>query len=228
MHRGLPMSKGKFSQWAEEKHRQDRVANGEEEDEESASFLGRFSSFQNDIATQLEGLSGALPDNVMSEAFRARIKNSIFLFLAAIFFTVMAVFVGIPTIVLKPAKFVTCIAMATLCIILAIAVMQKPEVFVKSLFSGGIVNALPFLLLVTSLVGTIYVTIFHQSYLNTIASLVFLSVSMIFFMASFIPGGTKGLQVLARAGIVVVRAAVIPMWFVVRKCCESFINRVMS
>jgi hypothetical protein len=221
------MSKGKFSQWVDDKHRQEeRAANGEEE--ESESFLGRFSSFQNDIATQLEGLSGALPDNVMSEAFRARIKNSIFLLLAAIFFAIMAVFVGIPTIVLKPAKFVTCVAMATLCIIFAIAVMQKPEVFVKSLFSGGIVSALPFLLLVTSLVGTIYITIFHQSYLNTIISLVFLSASMIFFMASFIPGGTKGLQVLARAGVVVVRTTVTPVLFVVRKCCEAFLSRLMS
>lgn len=219
---------GRFSDWVEEQQRREAGA-AEEEGTEGGSLLGRITSFPDDIATQLEGLSGSLPDSgILSSAFRARVKQSVMLLLVAVFFAVMAVVVGLPTIVLKPTKFIFCTAMSTLCAIAAIIVMQKPEVFVSNLFKSGISNAVPFLLLLTSLCVTIYVTIFMHSYIMTMGALGMQAACTFWFLASFIPGGSKGLEVLARAGYAIVSTAIRPIIYMCSKTISMIFSRIFS
>ena len=225
-------SKSKFSSWVEEKQRLTDGADGEEEEDDEAqqlSYFGRIFSIQEELATQMEGLSGSLPDGgPMSAAFRERMKNAVYLLLAAAFFATMAVLVGIPTILLKPSKFVFCVALSTICTIAAIAVMQKPQVFFKSIFRNGLTNALPILCLLTSLIGTIFIVIFRRSYLLTMFALGFQTLSMLWFLASFVPGGNKGLQVILKMGFLLVKTTLTPMIFICRKTVESVISRLMS
>jgi hypothetical protein len=222
-------SKSNFSNWMEEKQRlTDEDAVGGEEGEQ-VSYFGKLFNIQEELASQMEGLSGSLPDaGPMSAAFRSRMKQSVYLLLAATFFAVMAVLVGIPTLVLKPSKFVTCVSISTLCIIAAIAIMQKPSVFLNNIFKNGLVNALPMVCLVTSLIGTIYIVVFHRSYPLTIVALGVQLLSMLWFLASFVPGGNKGLQVILRMGYLLIKTALTPMIFVCRKATQTFINRLMS
>ena len=225
--RGMSKS-GNFSAWMEEKQ---RLTDGEEDpaDGEQLSYFGKLFSIQEELASQMEGLSGSLPDGgPMSAAFRERVKNAVYLLLGATFFAVMAVLVGIPTILLKPSKFVTCVSLSTLCTIGAVAVMQKPAVFVQSIFKNGVANALPMLCLVTSLIGTIYIVVFKRSYILTMIALAIQTLSMLWFIASFIPGGNKGLQVLLKMGYLLIKTALNPLIFICRKGIETFISRLMS
>ena len=208
-----------------------RLTDGEEEDVEGEqlSYFGRLFSVQEELANQMEGLSGSLPDaGPMSAAFRTRVKHSVILLLGATFFAIMAVLVGIPTIVLKPSKFVMCVSLSTLCVIGAIAVMQKPAVFAQSIVKNGIVNAAPMVVLISSLIGTVYIVVFRRSYVLTIVALVIQTLSMLWFVASFIPGGSKGLQVVLKMGYVLVKTALTPLIFVCRKGIETFISRLVS
>jgi hypothetical protein len=215
----------------EEQQRRDAAGSGADEagDTGGLSLLGRITSFPDDVASQLEGLSGSLPDSgILSSAFRARVKQSVMLLLVAVFFAVMAIFVGLPTIVIKPTKFIFCTAMSTLCAIAAIVVMQKPEVFVASLFGSGISNALPFFLLLASLCITVYVTLFMHSYVMTMGTLGLQAVCTFWFLASFIPGGSKGLEVLARAGYSIVTTALRPIIYLCTKTISMALSRIFS
>lgn len=230
-YRGNMSKSSNFSAWMEEKQR--LTAQEEDPDlppgDEGQSYFGRLFSIQNDIAAQIEGFQGSLPESgPMSAAFRARVINSIYLLFAALFFAVMAVLVGIPTIILKPTKFVTCVSLATICVIASIAVMQKPTVFFQNIFRNGVSNALPMISLITCLFGTIFIVVFKRSYLWTIIALCMQTLSMLWFLASFIPGGAKGLQVILKAGYVLIKTALTPIIFVCRKTVETFINRLFS
>lgn len=222
------MSKsGNFSAWMEEKQRLTDVEDNAEEG--GQSYFGRLFSIQEELANQMEGFSGSLPDaGPMSAAFRTRVKHSVYLFLGAAFFAVMAVLVGIPTILLKPSKFVTCVSLATLCAVGGIAVMQKPVVFFQSIFRNGVMGALPIMSLFGSLIGTIFIVVFKRSYILTMFALVVQTLSMLWFIASFIPGGNKGLQVILKMGYLLIKTALTPMIFVCQKTVETIISRLMS
>jgi hypothetical protein len=220
-------SKSNFSLWMEEKQR--LTEEGEGEEGEQMSYFGRLFNIQEEMASQMEGLSGSLPDaGPMSAAFRSRMKQAVYLLIAATFFAAMAVLVGIPTLILKPSKFVTCVSISTICTIAAIAIMQKPEVFIKSIFKNGLQTALPIICMVTSLIGTIFIVVFHRSYLLTIFALCVQTLSMLWFLASFVPGGSKGLQVILRMGYLLIKTAMTPMIFVCRKATLTFIARLIS
>lgn len=227
--RGSMSKSNSFSAWMEEKQRLTDGDEDKEGDGEQLSYFGRLFSIQEELACQIEGLSGSLPDaGPMSAAFRARIKNAVYLFLGAAFFAVMAVLVGIPTILLKPSKFVTCVSLTTLCTIGAIAIMQKPSVFVQNMFNKGLMNTLPLVCLLISLFGTIYIVVFKRSYIMTMLALVIQTLSMLWFVASFIPGGNKGLKVMLQMSYLLIKTALTPMIFVCRKTVETFLSRIMS
>jgi hypothetical protein len=222
----------KFSDWVEQKQR--LTSDADELDDDANNDIDRsvFSSifsFQDDIANQLEGLQENLPEaGPLSAAFRTRIKHSLYFLLGAVFFATMTVLVGLPTILLKPTKFVTCTTMTSLCVIGAIAVMQKPSVFVASIFKSGIVGALPFISLLFSLFGTIYIVVFRRSYLWTVISFAFQLVCILWFLSSFIPGGSRGLQIILKAAYVLISTTLTPLVFLCKKSCGMFISRLFS
>ena len=108
------MTKGDFANWVDQRER------GENGDEESASssFLPSLASLnpmasigaiQENFSNQLQELSGSLPEaGPLSAAFRQRATYAIYLLLASIAFGLLAVFVGLPTLLFRPAKFVLC------------------------------------------------------------------------------------------------------------------------
>ena len=54
---------------------------------------------------------------------------SIYLIMASVCCALLALFVGLPTIVLRPAKFVVFMSLSTLCAIGSVIAMQKPQEF---------------------------------------------------------------------------------------------------
>lgn len=142
------MAKGDFSSWVEQRERADEEG-GESSEGTSflgvnlpaslslAGFRGQLSSVHENFSNQLQELSGTLPEaGPLSAAFRQRVTHAIYLLFAAAAFAVLAVFVGLPTLILRPAKFVICMTLSTLCLAGSVIVLQKPSVFVANLIKG--------------------------------------------------------------------------------------------
>ena len=213
---------GSFSDWLE---KQKAAENGSQNSqEESPSVFARFTSIQENFTDQLQELSGSLPEaGPLSASFRGRITNSIYLFIASGVFAILAIVIGIPTI-----KFLLCMTLSTLLAAASVVVMQKPSVFFSNLISGGATQALPVILLFCSLMFTLYVTIFVHKYLSIVFAGAIQMFCMLYYLASFIPGGTQGVIVLVRATSAVVVAAASPVYYVVKSTVIALLSKLFS
>ena len=218
---------GSFSDWLE---KQKAAENGSQNSqEESPSVFARFTSIQDNFTDQLQELSGSLPEaGPLSASFRGRITNSIYLFIASGVFAILAIVIGIPTIIIRPIKFVLCMTLSTLLAAASVVVMQKPSVFFSNLISGGATQALPVILLFCSLMFTLYVTIFVHKYLSIVFAGAIQMFCMMYYLASFIPGGTQGVMVLVRTTSAVVVAAASPVYYVVKSTVIALLSKLFS
>ena len=90
----------------------------------------------------------------------------------------------------------------------------------KDITNGGIEKSLPFGALVGSQLLTLYVAIFVHKYFYTIMVGALQVLSILYYLASFIPGGTKGLEILLKSGYAMVDTACLP--------CKAFVRRQIS
>ena len=194
------------------------------------SFIGQLTSIQDQFLTQFQDLSGSLPEvgGPLNSAFRARIMNASYLIGASVAFAVLSIVIGLPTIVLRPAKFVICMTLSTLLAIASIAVLQKPSVFFQKMISGDIKSTLPFIGLLLSLLLTFYVTIFIHKYLYVIACGGLQLMLMFYYLSSYVPGGAKGLHMLLKAGYAVLLTVAKPFIFVCYKSAQAIVGKILS
>ena len=203
-----------FSKWLKDREGGDEV--------ETVSFLGQIGAIQFSVSNQMQELSGALPDanSLTGAQFRERVSKAVYLLVASVGCALLAVFVGLPTIVLRPAKFVVFMSLTTLFAIGSVVVLQTPAAFMKDITNGGIEKSLPFGALVGSQLLTVYVAIFVHKYFYTIMVGALQVLSILYYLASFIPGGTKGLEILLKSGYAMVDTACLP--------CKAFVRRQIS
>ena len=220
------MSKGNFSKWVDQQR--DVELAGDVVEGESFSLLGQLGAIQDSFTNQLSDLTGALPDAPLNAAFRMRVTHSIYLLGISVAFGILAIFIGLPTLILRPAKFVICMSLSTLSAAGSVIILQMPSVFLNNLLKGGIVNALPVMLLMSSLFFTIYATVAIHQYVIVIFAGAVQLFCMAYYLASFIPGGSKGLLLLLRMGYAVLSTALKPCLFVVKKSATSLLRTVMS
>ena len=221
------MSGSSFKDWLEN---QKAAQNAEEElHQDDPSFFAQFSAIQDNVTTQLQGLSGSLPEaGPLSSAFRQRVTRAVYLLIASAIFAIFAVVIGLPTLVLRPTKFVLCMTLSTLFAASSVIVMQTPSVFLSSLSSGGLEKAAPVVLLGCSMLFTLYVSIFVHRYLQVLVAGGVQLTCLFFYLASFIPGGKKGLTILLRTTYVIVKTALYPLIFVAKKTIILCLSRIFS
>jgi hypothetical protein len=228
------MSRGNssFADWMEQQKLNENAGDVEEQIQQGGmmmSMFGQIGAIQENFGNQLSELSGNLPDaGPLSAAFRTRVKHSMYLLFAALIFGALAILVGLPTLVLRPSKFVICMTLSTLCAAASVIVLQKPSAFVAGLFRDGPVKALPIVVLLISTIATVYVTIFVHRYLFVIIFGGLQVLCMLWYLSSFVPGGPRGLQVLLKMGYALAKTALTPCIFCARKSIQSFLRTVMS
>jgi hypothetical protein len=216
-----------FAEWLERQKAAERDEG--KVPEEQASMFSKFSSIQDSFTNQLQELSGSLPEaGPLSASFRGRILNAMYLFMASGLFAVLAIVIGLPTLLIRPIKFVLCMTLSTLLAAASVVVMQKPSVFFSNLVSGGPTQALPVILLFASLLFTLYVTIFVHRYLSIVFAGGIQMLCMLYYLASFIPGGTQGVLVLVRTAYAVALAAASPVYYVVKSAVIALLSRLFS
>lgn len=211
-------------------------------DNEEQSFLPSLSSFSSlaismntiqdslsGVSNQLQELSGSIPEaGPLSAAFRTRVKHAIYLLISSVIFALLAIFIGLPTLIFRPAKFVICMTLSTLLGASSVIVLQKPSVFLSNLINGGPSNALPIVCLLSSLIATVYVTIVIHKYVFVLFMGSLQILCMLYYLSSFIPGGTRGLQIILKTGYVIVSTAITPCVFVCKKTASACMRRLLS
>ncbi len=206
-----------FSNWMDDRNRND-------DKDETFSFLGigmQMKGVQENFASQMMELSGALPDTPLNENFRNRLSASVYLLLGSIGFGVLAIVVGLPTLILKPAKFIMLMTLSTIFGFASVIVMKKPFVFLSELYEAGIVKSTPFICLVMSMFVTIYTTIVIHRYLYVIIVGGIQILCMLWFMSQFIPGGSTGLKVLLQTAWVMIKTTMTPCIYLVKRKVSS-------
>ena len=212
-----------FAKWMDE---QKRVADGSGK-EESEGLLGlSLGNLQDSMTLQMQELTGQLPDanGLTGAEFRRRMLHSIYLILGSIGFGVLAIFVGLPTIVLKPSKFVICISLSALCAMSSAIVLQKPSVFFSGLLEGGLEKATPVLLLFSSILFTLYSAIVVHKYMVVVFAGGIEVLAMFYYLSSFIPGGTTGLYVLLKSGWTLMYAFLTPCRLYLKSCISQLFS----
>jgi len=209
-----------FSNWLSHKNAvpNEAIDTIQDGSDEGFSLLGQFQLIQDGLSSQLQELSGSLPEaGPLSAAFRKRLKYAVYLLLGSFAFLILAILIGVPTIVLRPQKFVLCLTVSTLLAASSVIILQKPSIFVKNMFTGGFKASAPILLLLFASLSTIYVTIFLKKYVLIILCGGAQLASILWYLASFIPGGTRGLQLITKAAYVMLKTLLKPCLFATKK-----------
>jgi hypothetical protein len=214
-----------FSAWNDQRQKKE---NGIDDSGGNASWF-QFGAMQDSFVNQMQDLYGILPDaGPLSAEFRGRLLNAVYLLIGAIIFALLAVFIGIPTLLLRPSKFVFCLTLSTLLAASSVIVLQKPSVFLSNLWIGGISQAVPVFLLFTSVLFTFYVTVFYHRYSLTLFAGIVQVASLLIYLASFIPGGTTGLNLVWRMLYTIVMSSINPCFYVTKQTLLTLYRSIFS
>jgi hypothetical protein len=196
--------------------------------EQSVSLLLQFNSIQDSVTGQFLEFSGSIADGPLGASFRTRILHSIYLLIAAVAMATLAVLVGLPTIVLHPSKFVVLITLSTIFAASSVIVMQTPAVFLTNFLIAGVEKKLSVVSLCVSLLFTLYAAIIVHTYACVVLAGALQMLSMLYYLSSFIPGGTKGLSVLLKTGFMLVKTAMSPCIYMTKKTLKAFFKQVFK
>lgn len=123
----------------------------------------------------------------------------VMLFLSALFFA-LGFFVGIPTIALRPQKFALCFTMGSVMFMVAFAILRGPYEHLRGMLST---DRLPFTTVyVGSILSTLYFTFQFggvSGYVFVLASAGLQILALLWYLISFLPGGSAGLSLVLRA-----------------------------
>ena len=121
------------------------------------------------------------------------------LFLSVLFFA-LAFFVGLPTIALKPQKFALSFTCGSLTFMGSFGILKGPMEHLKSMFTADrmIFTTVYF----GSMLATLYLTCSKggvQGYFLVLTASGVQLVALVWYLISFLPGGTMGLTLISRA-----------------------------
>ena len=211
-----------FSRWMEQRQ-SDNLEGGLTEDE--TSLLGNLGAIQDGIYNQFTALGNSMP---FDSGFRQRLTYAIYLLIAAFLFLVIAICVGLPLLLLKPSKFIICMSLSTLLGAASVVEMQKPTVFLKNKEKNGLMKSLPLVMLIVSMLSTIYVSVFIHKYVYVVIFGSIQMYAMFYYLSSYIPGGTQGLNILLKSSYYMISTALTPCTYVLKQTILSYLRKLFT
>ena len=212
-----------FARWMEQR-KTDNLEGGLASEEED-SLLGNLGAIQDGIYSQFTALGNSIP---FDSGFRQRLTYAIYLLIASLLFMLIAIFVGLPLLLIKPSKFIICISLSTLLGASSVVVMQKPTVFISNMVKNGLDKSLPLVLLMVSLLSTVYVSVFIHKYVYVVIFGSIQMYAMFYYLSSYIPGGTQGLNILLKSSYYMVSTALTPCIYVCKQTILSFFKKLFT
>jgi len=183
---------------------------------------GRSSSKSD--GSMLGGLANAFRSEeterpVLGMSYIARFRAFISLNILAILFFMLAFFVGLPTVVLRPAKFAISFTTGSLMIMLAFAVLKGPWTHLKTMCTKEVA---PFsALYVGSMLGTLYASLVARSYLLVMLMSAAQLTALGYYMVAGIPGGAQGLSLFITGMRKTISALCYPFCLACKACMRA-------
>jgi hypothetical protein len=166
-------------------------------------------------------LENQMPQQVLGMNYQQRFQVFCALIIASALFFALAFFVGMPMITVRPQKFALSFTCGSLTFMGSFVVLRGPVAHFSGLIS---MERLPFTsLYFASMLGTLYSTFTFRGakgYIIVLAFSVLQILSLLWYLVTFLPGGSQGLQFLALAIGKMLR----PMLTMCKSCISSIIR----
>uniref|UniRef100_A0A7S4ADK8 Vesicle transport protein n=2 Tax=Pseudo-nitzschia australis TaxID=44445 RepID=A0A7S4ADK8_9STRA len=147
-----------------------------------------------------QSMEGQMPKKIMGMGYQQRFQVfCALLFLSAIFFG-LAFFVGVPMLALKPQKFALSFTCGSITFMGSFGIMKGPY---EHFISMCTMERMPFTTIyLGSMMATLYLTCTKggmKGYTLVLISSGVQLVALLWYLVSFLPGGTMGLHMVGRA-----------------------------
>jgi len=170
-------------------------------DTEQALPLFNSESLQGfSIDSMKTSMEAQMPQKILGMGYQQRFKVfCALLFLSALFFA-LAFFVGVPMLALKPQKFALSFTCGSVTFMGSFGIMKGPK---EHLVSMCTMQRMPFTIIYFgSMMSTLYLTCTKggmKGYALVLISSGVQLIALLWYLISFLPGGTMGLQLVGRA-----------------------------
>lgn len=218
-----------FGQWYEEQK------NPKTERDEESSFLPLFlssSGASNHIlpldlnwSSFRTNLESQMPQSILGMNYQQRFKVFCGLLLLSGVFFALAFFVGLPMIGVRPQKFALSFTFGSLTFMGSFAILRGPEAHFGSMLQT---DRLPFTAVYgVSMFMTLYCTFqTHgpKAYLLVLLCSVLQILALLWYLITFLPGGSQGLTFLLQAILTILR----PVRIACTKCFGACVRGIMG
>jgi len=147
-----------------------------------------------------QSMEAQMPKKIMGMGYQQRFKVfCALLFLSGLFFA-LAFFVGVPMLALKPQKFALSFTCGSITFMASFGIMKGPYEHLVSMFT---VDRMFFTTIyIGSILATLYLTCTKggmKGYALVLIASGIQLIALLWYLVSFLPGGTMGLGMVARA-----------------------------
>mmetsp|Transcript_1371 Transcript_1371/g.1948 ORF Transcript_1371/g.1948 Transcript_1371/m.1948 type:complete len:361 (+) Transcript_1371:258-1340(+) len=133
----------------------------------------------------------------------------------------MALVIGLPVIVLAPAKFAFCFTIGSLCNMGAVAALRGPAQQMQQMMQP---DRLPFSAsYLCSMLGTLWAALIYHSYVLTVAFSIWQIMALLYYVATHFPMGVGGMKIIAQIGYTMMK----PFLLAFSKCCSVTMGAVL-
>jgi len=152
------------------------------------------------IDSMKQTMESQMPKKILGMGYQQRFKVfCALLFLSALFFA-LAFFIGVPLLAMKPQKFALSFTCGSLTFMGSFAILKGPYEHFSSMFT---VQRMPFTTIyLGSIAMTLYLTCTKgglKGYAYVLIASGVQLMALLWYLVSFLPGGTMGLQIVARS-----------------------------
>lgn len=217
-----------FGKWYEDQK------NGTTSSDEEQSVLPLFTSTMmnslpsspdlnwNSIKSNLEA---QMPQTILGMNYQQRFKVFCGLILLSALFFALGFFVGLPMMAVRPQKFALSFTFGSLTFMSSFAILRGPQIHFTSMLQS---DRLPFTMVyLSSMFMTLYCTFQTygpKAYVLVMVCSIFQIMTLIWYLVTFLPGGSQGLKVLLQAILSMLR----PILVGFGKCFASCVLKVFG
>lgn len=195
---------------------------------QSIDLQANLQSFSLDSMKQT--MEAQMPKKILGMGYQQRFKVFCAMLLLSALFFALAFFVGIPTLAVKPQKFALSFTCGSLMFMGSFGILKGPEEHLRSMFAPDR------MLFTTIYMGSMFVTLYLtctkggvKGYTLVMTASGVQLIALLWYLVSFLPGGTAGLAVISRVictmlqpilkGCLKMQAKIVALC--VQYCCRS-------
>mmetsp|Transcript_33528 Transcript_33528/g.107104 ORF Transcript_33528/g.107104 Transcript_33528/m.107104 type:complete len:235 (-) Transcript_33528:3414-4118(-) len=138
------------------------------------------------------------------------------------FFFGLAMFVGLPVVVVRPQKFAFSFTLGSLAFMASFAALRGTKAHLRLLFQRD--RAVFTAAYVTTMLATLHAAVIRRSFLLTVIASTAQFTTLLYYLGSFLPGGYKGVRLFLAAAGRTLRLVLRPILAACFNCCVRLVQ----